>query len=33
MITVIGGIEHKGFGTGAWALVAEDGTTYELKAH
>jgi hypothetical protein len=30
MITVIGGIERKGFGTGAWALVAEDGTTYEL---
>jgi hypothetical protein len=30
MITVIGGIELKGFGTGAWALVAEDGNTYEL---
>lgn len=30
MITVIGGIERKGFGTGAWALVGEDGTTYEL---
>jgi hypothetical protein len=30
MITVIGGIERKGFGTGAWALVAQDGTTYEL---
>ena len=30
MITVIGGIEHKGFGTGAWALVSEDGATYEL---
>jgi hypothetical protein len=30
MITVIGGIERRGFGTGAWALVAEDGTTYEL---
>jgi hypothetical protein len=30
MIEVIGGIERKGFGTGAWALVAEDGTTYEL---
>jgi hypothetical protein len=30
MITVIGSIERKGFGTGAWALVAEDGTTYEL---
>ena len=30
MITVIGAIEHKGFGTGAWALISEDGTTYEL---
>ena len=30
MITVIGGIEHRGFGTGAWALVGEDGATYEL---
>ena len=30
MITVIGGIERRGFGTGAWALVADDGTTYEL---
>ncbi|MFM2303927.1 MAG: hypothetical protein RLZZ135_1337 [Cyanobacteriota bacterium] len=30
MITVIGGIERRGFGTGAWALVAEDGATYEL---
>jgi hypothetical protein len=30
MITVIGRVEHKGFGTGAWALVGEDGTTYEL---
>jgi hypothetical protein len=30
MITVIGGIERKGLGTGAWALVSEDGTTYEL---
>ncbi len=30
MITVIGRVEHKGFGTGAWALVSEDGTTYEL---
>jgi hypothetical protein len=30
MITVIGGIERRGFGTGAWALVSEDGTTYEL---
>jgi hypothetical protein len=30
MITAIGGIERRGFGTGAWALIAEDGTTYEL---
>lgn len=30
MITVIGEIEHKGFGTGAWALIGEDRTTYEL---
>lgn len=30
MITVIGGIEHRDLGTGAWALVGEDGTTYEL---
>jgi hypothetical protein len=30
MITVIGGIERRGFGTGAWALVGEDGNTYEL---
>ena len=28
---VTGTIEKKGFGTGTWALVAEDGTTYELK--
>jgi hypothetical protein len=30
MMTLIGGIEHRGLGTGAWALVAEDGNTYEL---
>lgn len=30
-ITVIGKIEQKGFGFGVWALVTEDGTTYELK--
>jgi hypothetical protein len=30
MITAIGKIEKKGFGTGAWALVTTDGTTYEL---
>ncbi len=30
MITVTGGIERREMGTGAWALVAEDGTTYEL---
>lgn len=26
-----GKIEKKGFGFGAWALVTNDGTTYELK--
>ena len=26
-----GKIEKKGFGFGVWALVTEDGTTYELK--
>ena len=30
MITVIGGIKQKSLSTGAWALVAEDGSTYEL---
>ncbi|ACK68590.1 conserved hypothetical protein [Gloeothece citriformis PCC 7424] len=30
-MTVTGKIEHKLLGMGAWALVAEDGTTYELK--
>jgi hypothetical protein len=30
-ITVTGKIEQKGFGFGVWALVAKDGTTYELK--
>ena len=28
---VTGKIEKKGFGFGTWALVTEDGTTYELK--
>lgn len=28
---VVGTIEKKGFGTGTWALVGDDGTTYELK--
>ena len=28
---VTGKIEKKGFGFGTWALVAENGTTYELK--
>lgn len=27
---VKGTIEYKDFGTGAWALVGNDGTTYEL---
>ncbi|BAU63673.1 hypothetical protein STA3757_10390 [Stanieria sp. NIES-3757] len=30
-ITVTGKIEKKGFGFGTWALVADDGKTYELK--
>ncbi len=28
---VIGTIEKKGFGFGVWALVTDDGTTYQLK--
>lgn len=28
---VTGKIEKKGFGFGTWALVTDDGTTYELK--
>jgi hypothetical protein len=30
-MTVTGTIAKKGFGFGTWALVTEDGTTYELK--
>lgn len=30
-ITVIGTIQRRDIGTGAWALVAEDGTTYEIQ--
>ena len=30
-IKVRGAIEQKGFGFGVWALVTDDGTTYELK--
>jgi hypothetical protein len=30
-IKVKGVIERKGFGPGTWALVSEDGATYELK--
>ena len=30
-ISVTGTVERKGFGPGTWALVSEDGTTYELK--
>ncbi|MBW4537478.1 MAG: hypothetical protein KME09_26425 [Pleurocapsa minor HA4230-MV1] len=30
-MTVTGTIEKKGFGFGTWALVTDDGTTYELK--
>jgi hypothetical protein len=32
-ITAIGKIEKKGFGFGVWALVSEDGKTYELQDH
>lgn len=28
---VTGIVEKKGFGFGTWALVTDDGTTYELK--
>ena len=28
---VTGTVEKKGFGFGTWALVTDDGTTYELK--
>jgi len=31
-ITAIGKIEKKGFGFGVWALVSEDGKTYELQS-
>lgn len=30
-VTLTGKIEKKGFGFGTWALVADDGKTYELK--
>jgi hypothetical protein len=30
-MTAIGKIEKKGFGFGVWALVSEDGKTYELQ--
>lgn len=30
-MNVTGTIEKKGFGFGTWALVTQDGTTYELK--
>ncbi|MGI8500599.1 MAG: hypothetical protein ACR2LR_05605 [Hassallia sp.] len=29
-ITVTGTIEHRDIGTGAWALVTEEGVTYEI---
>jgi hypothetical protein len=31
-ITVTGSIERKGFGPGTWALVSDEGKTYELKS-
>jgi hypothetical protein len=30
MITVTGKIEKRGFGSGTWALVSEEGMVYEL---
>lgn len=30
-MTIKGAIERKGFGPGTWALVSEEGETYELK--
>ncbi|MDF5724515.1 MAG: hypothetical protein PUP91_29450 [Rhizonema sp. PD37] len=29
-ITVTGTIEHRNIGTGAWALVSDEGITYEI---
>ncbi|MBD2433705.1 MAG: hypothetical protein C4323_20960 [Mastigocladus sp. ERB_26_2] len=29
-ITVTGTVERRDIGTGAWALVTDDGTTYEI---
>ncbi|MCV3213744.1 hypothetical protein OGM63_09505 [Plectonema radiosum NIES-515] len=29
-ITVTGTIQHRDIGTGAWALVTDDGVTYEI---
>ena len=29
-VTVNGVVQRKGFGTGTWAIDAEDGKTYEL---
>ncbi|KOP26427.1 hypothetical protein ACE1AT_29305 [Pelatocladus sp. BLCC-F211] len=29
-ITVTGTVERRDIGTGAWALVSNDGTTYEI---
>ena len=31
-ITVTGTVERKGLGPGAWALVSEEGQTYELHS-
>jgi hypothetical protein len=31
MTTLTGKIEKKGFGKGTWALVTQEGITYELK--
>jgi len=31
-MTVTGRIEYRDFGTGAWVLIADAGTTYELHS-
>lgn len=31
MITVAGKVQRSSLGMGTWTLVAQDGTTYELK--
>ncbi len=31
MMKITGKIDRQGFGTGTWALLADNGQTYELK--